>query len=537
MATRKELIEAVGARYRGASASERTKILDEFVAVTGYHRKHAIRVLGTGDCEPPGRAPRNRLYDEAVRQALIVLWEAGDRVCGKRLKPLIPVLIAAMERHGHLELDPVVKDKVLQISAATIDRSLAATRLHIDGQRRRRTGVGAAIRRSVPVRTFSDWRDPPPGFFEVDMVEHCGGPKTDGDFVHSLVLTDIASGWTECIAMPVRNQSLVVEALAMAAAQLPFAMLGVDTDNDSAFMNQTVFDYCQEQGLEQTRSRAYKKNDQAWVEQKNGAIVRRLVGYGRLSGLAATQALAQLYSASRLYINYFQPSFKLKSKTRDGARVSKKYHAPATPCDRLLASPVVNDVIKARLRTQFESLDPVNLLRDIRAAQQVLSDITARGPKDCAPPTQSPDVSAFLESLAVAWKDGEVRPTHRKQPTATRWWRTRADPFAEAWPVVEGWLLSEPTATAKELMERLSRMVPDVYAGNAQLRTLQRRIKEWRAEKAKDLILGQLRKAAAEPTEPNVSSTKNADARQKAGAARPAEEEKEMPAKTTTSHG
>lgn len=535
MATRKELIEAVGARYRGATTSERTKILDEFVAVTGYHRKHAIRVLSSKDHEPSGRGPRNRLYDEAVRQALIVLWEAGDRVCGKRLKPLIPVLIAAMERHGHLELDPLVRDRLLQISAATIDRSLASTRLHIDGQRRRRTGVGAAIRRSVPVRTFSDWRDPPPGFFEVDMVEHCGGRKTDGDFVHSLVLTDICSGWTECIAMPVRNQSLVVEGMALAAAQLPFAMLGVDTDNDSAFMNQTVFDYCKEQDLEQTRSRAYKKNDQAWVEQKNGAIVRRLVGYGRLSGLAATQALAQLYSASRLYINFFQPSFKLKSKTRDGARVSKKYHAPATPCDRLLASSAVSEAVKAQLKAQFETLDPVSLLRDIRAAQQVLSDITARGPKECAPPTAPGDVSAFLEGLAIAWKDGEVRPTHRKQPTADRWWRTRADPFAEAWPVVEGWLLSEPTATAKELMERLAQMVPDVYASKAQLRTLQRRIKEWRAEKAKDLILGQLRKGAAQQTEPNTPSATSSDAKHNAGAARPTEEE--MPGKTTTSHG
>ena len=125
------------------------------------------------------------------------------------------------------------------------------------------------------------------------MVEHCGGRKTDGDFVHTLVLTDIASGWTECVAMPVRNQSLVVEALTVADDDLPFAMLGIDTGNDSAFMNQTVFDYCKNKGLEQTRSRAYKKNDQAWVEQKNGAIVRRLVGYGRLSGLAATHALAQ----------------------------------------------------------------------------------------------------------------------------------------------------------------------------------------------------------------------------------------------------
>jgi len=264
---------------------------------------------------------RNRLYDEAVRQALIVLWEAGDRVCGKRLKVLIPILVYAMERHGHLQLDPVVKAKLLQVSAATIDRALGDARNRVDGQRKRRTGVGAAIRRSIPVRTFSDWRNPPPGFFEVDLVEHCGGAKTDGDFVHTLVLTDIASGWTECIAMPVRNQSLVVEAMAIAAADLPFAMLGVDTDNDSAFMNQTVFDYCKDNGLEQTRSRAYKKNDQAWVEQKNGAIVRRLVGYGRLSGLAATQALAQLYSASRLCVNFFQPSFKLKS-TVTGTKTS-----------------------------------------------------------------------------------------------------------------------------------------------------------------------------------------------------------------------
>lgn len=349
------------------------------------------------------------------------------------------------------------------------------------------------------MRTFADWRDPPPGFFEIDMVEHCGGPKTDGNFVHTLTLTDIASGWTECIAMPVRDQSLVVQALEAAASNLPFAMLGVDTDNDSAFMNQRVFDYCRDNRLEQTRSRAYKKNDQAWVEQKNGAIVRRLVGYGRLSGLAATQALAQLYGASRLYVNFFQPSFKLKSKTRDGARVSKTYHAPATPCDRLLASAHVSDTVKSKLRAQSNRLDPVLLLRDIRAAQQVLSDIAANAPRDRAVLPAVTEVSTFLNSLATAWKDGEVRPTHRRQPRGERWWRTREDPFAHAWPVLEGWLIDEPTVTAKELMQRLAQVVPDAYAGQGQLRTLQRRIKAWRAEKAKDLILGQLRKAAPLP--------------------------------------
>jgi hypothetical protein len=385
-ATRRELVRAVSDRYRGTvSADDKGRILTEFVALTGYHRKHAVRVLRQEVTSKEARA-RDRLYDEAVRQALTMLWEAADRVCGKRLKALIPMLVDAMERHGHLDLDPVIKTKVLQVSAATIDRVLANARSHIDGKRKRRSGVGAAIRRSIPVRTFADWRDPAPGFFEIDMVEHCGGPKTDGDYVHTLTLTDIASGWTECVAMRVRDQMLVIEAFDKVAADLPFAMLGVDSDNDSTFMSQAVFDYCKGRKLEQTRSRAYKKNDQAWVEQKNGAVVRRLVGYGRLSGREATKALAQLYESSRLYINFFQPSFKLKSKTRDGARVHKVYFAPATPCERLVAHGGVAPAIKEKLTAQFKSLDPVRLLQEIRTAQRMLSDIAAYGmPTEVAP--------------------------------------------------------------------------------------------------------------------------------------------------------
>lgn len=496
MATRRELIAAVGARYREASRSEKKAILDEFVAVTGYHRKHAVRLLRCELEKPRAPRPRRCVYDEAVRQALTILWEAADRVCGKRLKALLPTLIEAMQRHGHLDVHPKVHEALHQVSAASIDRLLQDVRLHSDGQRKRRKGVGSAIRRSVPVRTFSDWHDPPPGFFEIDMVEHCGGAKTDGDYVHSLVLTDIATGWTECVAMPVRDQTLVVQGLAKAAGDLPFPMRGVDSDNDSAFMNETVFDYCRALGLEQTRSRAYKKNDQAWVEQKNGAIVRRLVGYGRLSGMTATSALARLYEVSRLYINFFQPSFKLKSKTRDGARVHKRYHAPATPCERLLAHDGVGASVKEALKAQLQQLDPVLLLREIRAAQQALSDITANGSSAGAAPAAVTDVKTFLAGLATAWREGEVRPTHRKRPAAERTWRTRADPFADAWPVVEGWLIAEPTVNAKELMDRLAAMVPDVYASKAHLRTLQRRVKAWRAEKAKDLILGGLRHAA-----------------------------------------
>jgi hypothetical protein len=230
--------------------------------------------------------------------------------------------------------------------------------------------------------------------------------------------------------------------------------------------------------------------------------VRRLVGYGRLSGSVATQALARLYESSRLYINFFQPSFKLKSKTRDGARVQKVYLAPATPCERLLAHSGVDSAIKEKLREQGERLDPVRLLQEIRWAQQTLSDIAAYGtPKEVERPS-SPDIATFLHGLSAAWKDGEVRPTHRKQPAkAKHWWRTRTDPFADAWPVIEGWLAAEPAASAKALMDRLVVMVPEMYGSKAQLRTLQRRVKAWRSARITEMVLGGLRKSAAAPIE------------------------------------
>jgi hypothetical protein len=249
MTTRKELIEALQVRYVSAEFGERIRTLDEFVALTGYHRKHAIRLIREEVTKTSAARARNRLYDEAVRQAITMLWEAADRVCGKRLKALIPLLVDAMERHGLFDLDAVIGSKVLEVSAATIERMLAAAHLHIDRQGKRRKAVGSAIRHSIPVRTFADWRDPPPGFFEIDMVQHCGGPKTDGDFVHTLTMTDIATGWSECVAMRMREQMLIVGAFEQVADMLPFAMLGVESDNDSAFMSQSVFDYCKSTAL------------------------------------------------------------------------------------------------------------------------------------------------------------------------------------------------------------------------------------------------------------------------------------------------
>lgn len=475
-------------RYLSAARVDKVRILDEFTAVTGYHRKHAIRLLLGAE---PRRADgaclaRARLYDEGVRQAVLVLWEAADRVCGKRLKPLIPTLVAALERHGHLQLDDLVRQRVLVASAATLDRLLRSARDAVRGRKARRRAL-PAVRRKIPVRTFADWGDPPPGFLEVDLVAHCG-ERVNGSFLHSIVLTDIASGWTECGVLLVREGKLVTEAVARIRNQLPFPLRGIDTDNGSEFMNETLLEYCETQGIAFTRSRPYRKNDQAWVEQKNGSVVRRLVGYGRLEGIAAADALSQLYESSRMFVNFFQPSFRLAEKIRHGSKVTKRYHAPATPCARLLASQAILDEIKDRLRTASEQLDPLRLLERVRAAQHGLARFAA-GEVEAATVPKASDLETFLRGLSTAWESGEVRPTHRPDPKPVRAWRTRKDPFETTWPTVLRWLEAAPDRTAKELFERLQNEVPDAFT-DSQLRTLQRRVRVWRQAAARQLVFG-----------------------------------------------
>src|SRR5438105_5310576 len=279
-----------------------------------------------------------------------------------------------MERHGHVRLVPEVRARLLTMSAATIDRALRDIRRQAGTATRRRSAPWAAIRRSVPVRTFADWDDPPPGFVEADLVAH-SGPVARGSFVQTLVLTDIATGWTECAPLLVREQGLLIEVLTELRKFLPLPLLGFDSDNDSVFMNDTVRDYCNATGIAFTRCRPYRKNDQAFVEQKNGAVVRRIVGYRRLEGLEAAAALAQLYATVRLFVNFFQPCFKLAAKERDGARVRKRYHRPATPCQRLLADPRTPEPVRAALAQTYARLDPVRLPIKVRMAKQPLAVI------------------------------------------------------------------------------------------------------------------------------------------------------------------
>jgi hypothetical protein len=477
-----EVLEALHERYQQAPKKEKTKILDEFIAVAGCHRKHAIRLLadiGTAAFKAP--AVGRRTYDEAVREALVVLWEAADRICGKRLKAILPSLVTALERHGHLALDLTVRQRLLSVSPATIDRLLITVRSKASHHKKRKTLTKPS--KQVPIRTFADWNEPLPGYLEIDFVSH-GGSSMQGTFLWSLVATDVCSGWTEAVPLVAREQTLVTEGLEVMRRQFPVPILGIDSDNDSAFINETLIAYCQNHKLEFTRSRAYQKNDQAWIEQKNGAVVRRFVGYKRFSGIVAGQCLAQLFQAVRLFVNHFQPSFKLKSKKREGAKVKKFYHKPATPCARLLEHASVTEAAKERLRSEGGPLDPLELLHRIRDSQ---SGLAALGSGELGTGLGRESLEQFLAKLPELWRKGEARPTHREKNSQPHSWRTRQDPFKGVWPEILLWLQETPEATAKSLWERLHQKYPGRFPGG-QLRTLQRRIREWRRVMARELV-------------------------------------------------
>lgn len=494
--SKQELTEAIGHRYAGASKQEKTRILDEFIALTGYHRKHAIRVLtSNGQRATVERPCSRRIYDEAVKEALIVLWEASDRICGKRLKAVLPILIESMERNGHLDLDAEVRSRLLQVSASTIDRLLAPVREQAKGKRKKRNAPKKASKQ-IPVRTFSDWEESLPGELEIDFVVHCGY-KTSGACIHSLVGTDVCSGWIEAVPLLAREQSLAAEGLDVMCDQFPLPVIGINPDNDGAFINDTLVDYCEKKNLKFTRSRPHQKNDQAWIEQKNGAVIRRFVGYNRFSGIVAGKLFGKLYRAVRLYVNYFQPSFKLLKKTRQGAKVTRKYSKPMTPAERLLEHPGVSEEVKALLREQQRELDPLVLLHSIRDTQAALAALAE------TKHTQHPgrELDEFLAQLPRLWKEGEARPTHRKAEGSSNYrGRARLQCFEDVWPEVLYWLSEEPDATAKSLFERLMIKYPDKF-NSGQLRTLQRRVKEWRYVMARELVF-----ACNEPEEELVST-------------------------------
>ena len=382
--TRRSILEyarAVRPRYLRAAKEKKTRILDEFTATTGMHRKAAIRLLNKPEISVKQKKHgRPRLYCLEVEVALRTAWEATDCLCSKRLQPFLPELIEVLTRTGELKLTTHTMEQLVGMSASTIDRILRRYS-HSGGKRNfSTTKPGTLLKNSIPVRTFSDWDERQPGFFEVDLVAHCGD-NVEGFYLTTLSAVDVATGWVEPVAVWGKGQSRVRGAVHDVRKQLPFPMLGLDSDNGGEFINQSLYAYCRQWNITFTRARSYKKNDSCHVEQKNWSVVRRIIGYDRFSTKASFKALGDVYTLLRLYINFFQPVLKLILKIRHGAKVYKTYDTAKTPYRRLLSSGVLAEDKKRELASIYGALNPVTLRRQIINAVEylwTLSDHTSR---------------------------------------------------------------------------------------------------------------------------------------------------------------
>ena len=365
--SKREMIETIRPRYLKANRAGKQQILDEVIATTGYHRKHAIRVLKHGP-KPKGykKPGRSKVYQGDVVQALEQIWEIYGRICSKRLQPFLPEAISVLERCHELYLPEETKTLLLKMSRATIDRCLKKARFTQPQHGLSTTKPGSLLKKAIPIRTFTPWEDERPGFLEIDLVAHCG-TTTEGTYLNTLTCNDLATGWTECQAIPNKTQLAVSQAIIQMREDLPFPLLGLDSDNGSEFINDNLLRYCLTEQITFTRSRPYHKNDQAHVEQKNWSVVRHTIGYDRLESPDELILLRSIYADLRLYINFFQPVIKLVAKERIDGKTIKKYDQAKTPYRRLLAHDTISVEVKAHLAVQYVRLNPVVLRASIDA--------------------------------------------------------------------------------------------------------------------------------------------------------------------------
>ena len=360
---KREYVAAIYERYRRAGRVEKGHILSELCAVTGYHRKAAIRLLNhpaPGAARPARQRPVR--YAASTIEALRAIWMSAGYPWSVRLKALLPLWLPWARRR--LRLRPRTEQQLLSISARQIDRRLAPYRRELLKRVYGRTKPGTLLKHHIPLRT-DRWDVTTPGFTEIDLVAHCG-TLGDGEFVHSLNLTDIQTTWVETAAVLGRGQGAVQAALEELRQALPFRLCGIDSDNGSEFINQHLWDYCQAHEIQFTRGRPYKKDDNAHIEQKNWTHVRKLLGYVRYDTPAAQAAMQALYRHElRLFQNLFLPSVKLLRKERVGARVRRRYDAPRTPLERVLAAAAVDRDRVAALCELRDRLDPFVLARTI----------------------------------------------------------------------------------------------------------------------------------------------------------------------------
>lgn len=367
MSKREYLIE-LKKKYYKASRKKKTQLLNDFCEFANYHRKAALRLVnGRLPCKWKRYKTRKKYYDLEVHKALLALWQTADEICGERLQPYIPELLSKMIECNEIQVSDETKAKLLKISMGTVKKILAHQK-HISTTKiKGTTRPGTLLKHQIAIR-YGPWDEVDPGFFEMDTVAHCG-ETIAGDFIYSLDLVDIATSWTEQAAIWGKGERATLEQLKKIEKRLPFKILGIDPDNGSEFINWHMYRHCQKNTINFTRSRAYHKNDNAHIEQKNWTAVRQLVGYDRLDKKAQLKILNDLYENSwRLYVNFFQPTMKLKEKIKNTktGKTKKKYYEAKTPYQRVLEHKKISKETKVMLKSIYKDLNPVKLKLEIK---------------------------------------------------------------------------------------------------------------------------------------------------------------------------
>lgn len=377
--TKYEILEAMRPKYKSASKSLKKQILDEYCSLTDCNRKHAIRLFNSSKPVESinnnlSKRGRKKIYDHPhILTVLMDIWVMGNLPCSKRLKVMIPLWLPF---YDSIELSEDVKEKLLSISPSTIDRLMLKKKNKFNKKGLSTTKPGSIIKKHIPVKT-NQWDEKMPGFIEADTVAHCGN-STAGMYVFTVNCVDIATQWTEQRAVWGKGEKGVLNAIKDIESHLPFQIQGFDCDNGSEFLNWHLFRFFTERkkAVKFTRSRAYHKNDNAHIENKNWTHVRQYLGFQRFENPELVDMLNNLFTSIwNDYFNFFNPSVKLIEKRRVGSKTKKIHDNPKTPFQRIMESPYVDEDTKQMLDTKFKSFNPIKISKQLNAKIREIIDI------------------------------------------------------------------------------------------------------------------------------------------------------------------